>query len=312
MTHTHSTFTDINAYLNIFKEGLDKVIENSYPRHKEIYSRYLNVKPMKGLYLDTTVFNGTGLMTEGYDNIESVDEHNIEELGQKRFTALDYMARINIGKSTLEDDMYGVTQKLQSAAGHMSLSDLATRETHSANLLNRAFNATYTGGYDGVILCSASHTLSSGSTWSNVLTTASDLDYTSLEDAIVQMSKFTDDKGIPMNLQPKKLVVAPDNVPTAYKILQSNLQPFVSTNTTNYIRGEHSIEVVSNPYLTDTDAWFLMADDPNGNGLVFGNRKNLFVEVVNDPEHRRVVVIFVSRYATGWVDPHYILGTPGA
>jgi hypothetical protein len=55
-----------------------------------------------------------------------------------------------------------------------------------------------------------------------------------------------------------------------------------------------------------------MADDPNGNGLVFGNRKNLFVEVVNDPEHRRVVVIFVSRYATGWVDPHYILGTPGA
>ena len=122
MTHTHSTFTDINEYLNIFKEGLDKVIENSYPRHKEIYSRYLNVKPMKGLYLDTTVFNGTGLMTEGYDNIESVDEHNIEELGQKRFTALDYMARINIGKSTLEDDMYGVTQKLQSAAGHMSLS----------------------------------------------------------------------------------------------------------------------------------------------------------------------------------------------
>jgi len=311
MTIIHSTFTDINEYLNIFKAGIDKIIINNYPRFKEIYSRIFNVKKMDGLYYDATVFNGTGLMTEGYDNIESIDEQSIEELGQKRFTALDYLARINIGKSTLEDDLYGVTKKLMSVSGSMAVSDLATRETHSANVFNRAFTAGYTGGYDNVCLCSDAHPTSSGGTWSNVLATPADLDYGPLEQALVQMAKYTDDKSIPMNLRGKKLVCSPDNVPQAFRILQSNLQPFVSTNTANYIKSEHAIEVVGNPYLTDPDAWFLIADDPNADGLVFGNRKNLFAETVNEPTHRRVVIIYVSRYVIGWVDPHYVIGTSG-
>ncbi|GEM_PF-394541 len=313
MTLTYSSFTNINQYINIFKACLDKVLEDNYPRYKALYPDYFKVINHDKKFFDATVLSGFGLFQEIHDDIETINTEDPTEVGQKRLTIVDYGKATSYGMSTITDDMYGVIKKMTALTGSISVAERSTRDVLAANILNYAFTAGHTGGYDNHILCSNAHPNTvSGGTWSNVLATPADLSYSSLNTAITMLQTMPDLKNIPMKLMPKKLVVHPENIHTAYEILHSEKLPDTNYNNVNAINSMYNIEIVANPFLTDTDAWFLIADDPVGSGLVFINRANLGLDVVPEPEHRKVTVVYVSRFTLGWIDPHFIIGTPGA
>jgi hypothetical protein len=148
-------------------------------------------------------------------------------------------------------------------AGSLAFSMAQTRENVGANVYNRVINASYTGG-DAVALGSTAHPSVSGNQ-SNILATAADLSEASLEDLTIQIMNATDPKGLKISLRPKSLIVPTALVYDANRILKSNLRVGTADNDTNALKLVGAIpEIVVNNYLTDTDAWFIRTNAPDG------------------------------------------------
>ena len=185
-----------------------------------------------------------------------------------------------------------------------------TKEVVAANILNRAFNATYTGG-DGLELCSLLHVNKSGGTWANELATAADLSDTALEQACIDIAGFTNDRGLTIKVLPKKLIIPPDLEFEAARILKSIQQPGSANNDINAIRvlGKIPQGYAVNHFLEDADAWFIKTDIPDG--LKLFQRKALSFDMDNDFSTSNALFKSVERYSTGWSDPRGLFGSPG-
>ena len=198
----------------------------------------------------------------------------------------------------------------QTYAKHLAQSLIETKETLAANILNRAFNASYTGG-DGVALCSASHPLVSG-TFSNVLSAAAALSQTSLEQMLIQIRNAVDNNGKRIRLTPTKIVTGPSNVFQAETLLKSALK--VGTNN-NDINPVNSMGLLSDGQanlsrMTSTTAWFIQTDASEGLKLMM--RRGLEKSMEGDFETDSMRYKATERYALGWTDPRGIFGTAGA
>lgn len=195
-------------------------------------------------------------------------------------------------------------------ARHLAQAMVETKETLAANILNRAFNASYVGG-DGVSLISASHPQATGSTWSNQLTTAAVLSQTSAEQLLVQIRKAVDWRGKKIRLIPKKFVVSPDNIFQAEVILKSVLNPTNADNAINAIKSmgllAEGAAVISR--MTSTTAWFIKTDAQEG--LKMMERRSLERSMEGDFETDSMRYKATARYIPGWTDPHDIYGTAG-
>jgi phage major head subunit gpT-like protein len=189
-----------------------------------------------------------------------------------------------------------------------------TKETVGANMLNRAFNNSYTGA-DGLELCSAAHLTKGGLTYANELATAADLSESSLEDAINDIALFTDERGLRIACQPRKLIVHTDNQFEACRILDSELQSGTSDNSVNAIKYKSVMPqgYAVNHYLTDADAWFITTDITEmGKGLIYQER--IGDEFANDSDFTtdNAQFKYYGRYAFDWLDPRGVFGSPGA
>lgn len=192
---------------------------------------------------------------------------------------------------------------------HLAQSMIETKETLAANLLNRAFNGSYTGG-DGVSLCANNHPVIGG-TQSNLLTTAATLSQTSLEQLLIQIRNAEDSNGKKIRLNPQKLVVSPSNVFQAEVLLKSALKSGTADNDINAIKSmgllTSDTAVVSR--MTSTTAWFVKTD--NDEGLKLITRRNLEKSMEGDFETDSVRYKATERYAMGWTDWRGIYGTAG-
>jgi hypothetical protein len=184
------------------------------------------------------------------------------------------------------------------------------KEVTGANILNRAFSNSYTGG-DGLELCSTAHTMQSGATYANELTTAADLSETSLEQSLIDISNFTDDRGLNIMAKVKCLAIPAELEYVAKRILGSTLQSGTGNNDINAMKAMSSIPKVSvNNYLTDTDAFFLLTDCPDG--LKHMRRTKVKRGLEGDFETGNLRYKARERYSFGWTDPRGIFGSPGA
>lgn len=298
---------------NILEQGLRKVAADQYKDLPKLYTDICAVLSTQMLHEYDDVYGGLGKFEEmGSGENETPNEDNVSELGKVTYTVRDFGKTIYIGKKLFSDNLYKeqVMNTLYKKGLEVARAANAKVETDIANIYNRAFNSSYTGGYDSDTLCATDHTTTSGNT-TNQLAVAQDFSVDALEDAIEIARLMETDRGIPVNLQPKKILAYPGDEGAVLTALESQKRPGVANNDVNWIT-KFGLTAQFNPYLTDTDAWFLLLEDPFENGVKMFWRENLDIWKREKDDALRYKIIFTMRYSYGWTDWRTVIGTPGA
>jgi hypothetical protein len=186
-----------------------------------------------------------------------------------------------------------------------------TKQVKAASVLNNAFNSSFKGG-DGKELCATDHPTTGGGNFSNELAVAADLNETSLEQALIDIAAFIDERGLKIATRGLKMIVPPSLQFTVERILVSDLRVGTGDNDLNAIKSMGLLPqgYRVNHYLTDPDAWFIKTDAPNG--LKHFNRSPLKTTMEGDFETGNVRYKARERYSFGFSDPRGIFGCPGA
>ena len=272
--------------------------------HKEIYETESSERSFEE-ETKLSGFSAAPVKNEGsaiaYDN------------GQEAWTARYNHETIALGFSlteeAVEDNLYDTLSARYTKALARAMS--YTKQVKSANVLNNGFTAGYTGG-DGKVLFATDHPLVSGGTNSNTQATPADLNETSLENAVIQIAAWTDERGLLIAAKPRKLVIPPALQFVATRLLETDLRVGTADNDINALKNNGAIpEGYSiNHFLTDGDAYFLTTDVPNG--MKHFERTALTTSMDGDFDTGNVRYKARERYSFGWSDPLGMWGSAGA
>lgn len=226
-----------------------------------------------------------------------------------RYSHVEYALGFIISRIAVEDDQYKELAMRRSRA--LAFSMRQTKENVAANVYNRAFNGSYTGG-DGLEMCSDAHINVAGGTWANELAVAADFSEAALEQACIDIRKYTNDRGLKINVMPNKLILPVDLEFEAERTLKSPYRVGTSDNDLNAINslGKFPGGIHINNYLTDQDAWFIRTNAPDG--MKYFERRGDSFATDNDFDTDNAKYKAQARYSYGWTDPRGIFGSPGA
>jgi len=286
--------------------GVNAWYGDSYNDFKTEYTDIFDVESSDRAYEEDVSVSSFGLAVQKGEG--QPVEYDSEQQGfLDRYTHVTYSLGFVITKELVEDDQYSKAGKRK--AQGLARSMRQTKEVVAANVLNRAFTAGYTYG-DSKVLIATDHPNVAGGTWSNKLTTAADLSEAALESAWVQISKYTDDRGLRIQVMPKKLIVPVDEALNAMKIMGTEYEVGTNNNTINVVRAKFPGGVVVNHYLTDTNAWFIKTDVPNGMKLFERVKDSFTMDDDFDTDNAKFKARM--RFSVGASDKRGIFGTPGA
>ena len=226
-----------------------------------------------------------------------------------RYTHVAYALGYIVTKEELDDNLYEQVSRRRAAA--LAMSFRQTKENVGANVYNRAFSDTYTGG-DGVSLCNTAHPNVSGGTFANKPAVDADLSEASLEDALIAIMGFQNDRGLLINVMPRSLVVARQNWYNANRILKSTYTPGSADNSINVLKATNALPegIVMNHYLTSPNAWFVRTNIQNG--LKYYSRVGIQFDQDNDFDTMNAKAKGYERYSFGWTDWRGVYGSVGA
>jgi hypothetical protein len=225
-----------------------------------------------------------------------------------RYTHVTYALGYQVTMEELQDNLYEKVSFRRS--GRLARSLYETEETIHANVFNRAFNSTFTGG-DGVELLSAAHPTASGNQ-SNILTVAADISEAALEDLCTQIMDAKDSRGLRFSNVPQCLLVPNALWWEANRIVKSVQQNDTANNATNVLRQENVFPdgIIKNAYFTDPDAYFIRTNCPDG--LTHYTRMAAEFDKDNDFDTKNLKASVVCRWSNGWTNFRQLYGTPGA
>ena len=286
--------------------GVSKWYGKAYAEHDEEYPKLFEMSSMTRAWIEEVSVSSFGLLAVRGEGAQTTMDS--EQQGFiTRYTPTEYSLGFIITRNMLDDDLYAVVGERR--AKGLAFSVRQTVETVAANVYNRAFNSSYTGG-DGVSLLNAAHVNIAGANYANQLATAADLSEASLEQARIDLMKFTNDRGLKISIMPKSLIVPVDLVNEAEKILKTPTTPFSAELTVNVAKGIFPGGLIVNHYLTDTDAWFIRTNSPDG--MKFMWRKEPKFDTDNDFLTDNAQYKVVTRFVAGWTDPRGLFGSAGA
>jgi len=254
------------------------------------------------------------VMIVGFGNAQTKQEgsgvsfDNATEGYTSRYSHETVALAFALTEEAVEDNLYDRLGSRYTKALARSMAN--TKQVKSAATLNNAFDSSYTGG-DGKELINNAHPLGGGGTASNRPSTYADLNETSLEDALINVSTMVDDRNLTIALQSQKLIIPPALQFVADRLLQSNLRPGSSDNDVNAVKNMGMIPqgYVVNHYLTDTDAWFLKTDCPDG--LKHFQRSPMTTALEGDFDTGNMRYKARERYSFGWSNWRTIYGSEG-
>jgi len=227
-----------------------------------------------------------------------------------RYNHVVYALGFIITREIYEDDLYGKVGAQKAKALARSLRQ--TKELVAANIYNRAFTAGYTGG-DGIVLCSTAHLNVAGGTYSNKIATDADLSEAALEQAVIDIAGYRDDRGLLIAAKPEKLVIPYQQQFEAKRILNADGRVGTDLNDPNVLK-QSSIfnQVIVNHYLNSTgnDDWFILTNVKDG--MKYFERRGDQFEMDNDFDTENAKFKATARYSFGWSDPRAIYGSQGA
>lgn len=226
-----------------------------------------------------------------------------------RYTHTVWALGFMITREAYEDDLYDIVGPRYSKG--LAFSMRQGKEIVVANMFNRGFNSSYTGG-DGKELFSTAHPNRSGGTYSNKLSVDADLSEASLEQACIDIMKYTNDRGLRISVMPKSLHIAPDNVFEAERILKSTARVGTANNDINALKemGKFPGGIKVNHYFTDADAWFIKTSCADGTKLK--QRRKIEFAMDNDFDTENAKYKASERYSVGWTDPKGWYASQGA
>jgi hypothetical protein len=288
--------------------GLNALFGLEYARygeeHKEIYETETSERSFEE-ETKLSGFSAAPVKNEG----SAIAYDNAQEAWTARYNHETIALGFSITEEAIEDNLYDslsarYTKGLARAMAY-------TKQVKAASVLNNGFSAQYVGG-DGVALFSTAHPLVNGGTNGNTPTTAADLNETSLEAAVIQIAAWTDERGLLIAAKPRKLVVPPALMFVATRLLETELRVGTNNNDINALKNNGSIPegYTVNHFLTDTNAWFLTTDVPNG--LKHFERIALQNSMDGDFDTGNVRYKSRERYSFGWSDPLGIYGSAGS
>ena len=238
----------------------------------------------------------------------AISYDNAQEAWTARYTHETVAMGFSLTEEAIEDNLYDSLSSRYTKA--LARAMAYTKQVKGASVLNNAFSGTTYG--DGKTLCATDHPLVSGGTNSNRPAVAADLNETSLEAAVIQIAGWTDERGLLIAAKPTKLVIPPALQFVATRLLDTELRVSTADNDINAIRNNGAIPggYTVNNYLTDTNAWFLMTDVPNGLKHFVRSPMQTSMDADFDTGNSRYKAR--ERYSFGVSDPLGIYGSPGA
>jgi hypothetical protein len=288
--------------------GLNALFGLEYARygeeHKEIYETETSERSFEE-ETKLSGFSAAPVKPEG----QAIAYDNAQEAWTARYNHETIALGFSITEEAIEDNLYDSlsARYTKSLARAMSY----TKQVKAAAVLNNGFSSAVTYG-DGQALFSTAHPLVSGGVNSNRPSTGSDLNETSLENAVIQIAAWTDERGLLIAAKPRKLVIPPALMFVATRLLETELRVGTNNNDINAIKNNGAIPegYTVNHFLTDTNAWFLTTDVPNG--LKHFVRTPLQNSMDGDFDTGNVRYKARERYSFGVSDPLGIFGSPGS
>ena len=288
--------------------GLNALFGMEYARygeqHKEIYETETSERSFEE-ETKLSGFSAAPVKNEG----SAIAYDNAQEAWTARYNHETIALGFSLTEEAIEDNLYDslsarYTKGLARAMAY-------TKQVKAAAVLNNGFSSAFPGG-DGVSLFNTAHPLVSGATNSNTPATAADLNETSLENAVIQISLWTDERGLLIASKPKKLIVPPALQFVATRLLETELRVGTTDNDINALKNNGSIPggYTINHFLTDTNAWFLCTDVPNG--MKHFVRTPLSTGMDGDFDTGNVRYKARERYSFGFSDPLGMFASPGA
>jgi hypothetical protein len=288
--------------------GLNALFGLEYARYGEQHKEIYDTETSERSFEEETKLSGftaAPVKNEG----SAIAYDNAQEAWTARYNHETIAQGFSLTEEAIEDNLYDSLSARYTKA--LARSMAYTKQVKAAAVLNNGFTTGYNGG-DGVPLFSASHPLVSGGTNSNVPATAADLNETSLEAAVIQIAQWTDERGLLIAAKPKKLVVPPALQFVATRLLETELRVGTNDNDINAIKNNGSVAegYTINNFLTDSNAWFLTTDVPNG--MKHFVRVPLQNNMDGDFDTGNVRYKSRERYSFGWSDPLGMYGSAGA
>jgi hypothetical protein len=288
--------------------GLNALFGLEYAKYGEEHKEIYETESSERSFEEETKLSGFAaapVKNEG----SSIAYDNAQEAFTARYTHETIAMGFAITEEAVEDNLYDSLSSRYTKA--LARGMAYTKQVKAAYVLNNAFTGGPTYG-DGVVLCSTAHPLVSGGTNSNTPSTPSDLNETSLENAVIQIAAWTDERGLLIAAKPRKLIVPPNLQFVSTRLLETELRVSTADNDINALKNNGSIPegYTVNHFLTDTNAWFLCTDVPNG--LKHFIRTPMSTGMDGDFDTGNVRYKARERYSFGVSDPLGIFGSPGA
>lgn len=295
--------------------GLNGLFGLEYKRYGEQHKEIFDIEKSERSFEEETKLSGFGaapVKSEG----AGIAYDTAQEAFTARYTHETIALGFSITEEAVEDNLYDSLSSRYTKA--LARAMAYTKQVKAASVLNNAFSGSYLGG-DGVSLCGynsggtrAGHPLVGGGVNYNNPAAGVDLNETSLENAVIQISAWVDERGLLIAAKPKKLVVPPSYMFVAKRLFGTDLRVGTADNDINAIKSLGTVPggYTVNNFLTDINAWFMLTDVPNG--LKMFERAPLKTAMEGDFETGNVRYKARERYSTGWSDPLAIWGSAGA
>lgn len=287
--------------------GLNALFGLEYERYGEEWKELFDTESSDRSFEEEQKLSGFGaapVKNEG----SAITYDTAQEAWSTRYTHETIALGFSLTEEAVEDNLYDSLSARYTKA--LARAMAYTKEIKGANILNNGFNANYPGG-DGKELFSNAHPLVNGSTISNVPSTPTDLNETSLENAVIQISLWTDERGLLIAAKPKKLFIPPALQFVATRLLETQLRVGTTDNDVNALVNNGSIPggYTINHFLTDANGWFLQTDVPNG--MKHFVRSALATSMDSDFDTGNARYKARERYSFGFSDPLGMFGSQG-
>jgi hypothetical protein len=288
--------------------GLNALFGLEYSKYGEEHKEIFETESSDRSFEEETKLSGFGTAPTKSEGA-AIEYDTAQEAWTARYTHETVAMGFAITEEAIEDNLYDSLSARYTKA--LARAMAYTKQVKAASVLNNAFDSNFTYG-DGKELCATDHPLVNGGDNSNTPAVAADLNETSLEAAVIQIGQWTDERGLLIAAQPKKLIIPSNLQFVATRLLETEGRVGTADNDVNALSNNGSIPggYAINHYLTDTDAWFLTTDIPNG--LKHFVRAKMATSMDADFDTGNSRYKARERYSFGVSDPLAIFGSPGA